>query len=48
MTGRVQGKVALITGAARGVSEAVLWLASDEARYVQGVVLPVDAGQLAK
>jgi NAD(P)-dependent dehydrogenase (short-subunit alcohol dehydrogenase family) len=33
---------------ARDVSEAVLWLASDEARYVHGIVLPVDAGQLAK
>jgi len=33
---------------ARDISEAVLWLASDEARYVHGVVLPVDAGQLAK
>jgi SDR family mycofactocin-dependent oxidoreductase len=28
------------------VSEAVLWLLSDEARYVTGVVLPVDAGLL--
>ena len=26
------------------VSEAVVWLASDAARYVTGVVLPVDAG----
>jgi (+)-trans-carveol dehydrogenase/(-)-trans-carveol dehydrogenase len=26
------------------VSNAVLWLASDEARYVTGVALPVDAG----
>ena len=33
---------------ARDVSEAVLWLASDEARYVHGIVLPVDAGQLAR
>jgi (+)-trans-carveol dehydrogenase len=33
---------------ARDISEAVLWLASDEARYVHGIVLPVDAGQLAK
>ncbi len=32
----------------RDVSEAVLWLASDEARYVHGIVLPVDAGQLAR
>jgi SDR family mycofactocin-dependent oxidoreductase len=30
------------------ISNAVLWLASDEARYVTGVTLPVDAGQLAK
>lgn len=33
---------------ARDVSEAVLWLASDEARFVHGIVLPVDAGQLAR
>lgn len=33
---------------ARDVSEAVLWLASDQARHVTGIVLPVDAGQLAK
>jgi len=30
------------------VSEAVLWLSSDAARYVTGVVLPVDAGMTAK
>jgi (+)-trans-carveol dehydrogenase len=30
------------------VSNAVLWLASDEARYVTGVALPVDAGELLK
>ena len=28
------------------VSNAVLWLASDESRYVTGVTLPVDAGAL--
>lgn len=28
----------------RAISEAVLWLASDEAKYVTGVSLPVDAG----
>jgi SDR family mycofactocin-dependent oxidoreductase len=28
------------------VSEAVLWLASDESRYVTGITLPVDAGGL--
>jgi (+)-trans-carveol dehydrogenase len=30
------------------ISNAVLWLASDEARYVTGVALPVDAGQAIK
>jgi SDR family mycofactocin-dependent oxidoreductase len=30
------------------ISNAVLWLASDEARYVTGVTLPVDAGLLLK
>jgi SDR family mycofactocin-dependent oxidoreductase len=30
------------------ISNAVLWLASDESRYVTGVTLPVDAGFLAK
>jgi (+)-trans-carveol dehydrogenase len=30
------------------ISNAVLWLASDEARYVTGVTLPVDAGALVK
>ena len=30
------------------ISDAVLWLCSDEARYVTGVTLPVDAGALLK
>jgi SDR family mycofactocin-dependent oxidoreductase len=30
------------------ISNALLWLASDEARYVTGVTLPVDAGFLGK
>ena len=30
------------------ISNAVLWLASDEARYVTGVALPIDAGELLK
>jgi (+)-trans-carveol dehydrogenase len=33
---------------ARDVSNAVLFLASDEARYITGVALPVDAGVLIK
>lgn len=32
----------------RDISHAVLWLASDEARYVTGIALPVDAGMNAK
>jgi len=30
------------------ISNAMIWLASDEARYVTGVTLPVDAGWLVK
>jgi NAD(P)-dependent dehydrogenase (short-subunit alcohol dehydrogenase family) len=30
------------------ISNAVLWLASDESRYVTGVTLPVDAGSTQK
>lgn len=30
------------------ISNAILWLASDEARYVTGAALPVDAGLLVK
>jgi (+)-trans-carveol dehydrogenase len=30
------------------ISNAVLWLASDEARYVTGITLPIDAGQTTK
>ena len=30
------------------ISNAVLFLASDEARYITGVALPVDAGALLK
>ena len=33
---------------ARDVSDAVLFLASDESRYITGVALPVDAGVLVK
>jgi (+)-trans-carveol dehydrogenase len=33
---------------ARDISNAVLFLASDEGRYITGVPLPIDAGQLGK
>lgn len=33
---------------ARDISNAILFLSSEEARYITGVALPVDAGQLAK
>jgi NAD(P)-dependent dehydrogenase (short-subunit alcohol dehydrogenase family) len=63
MTGRVEGKVALVSGAARGqgrsravrlaqegagIGNAVLFLVSDESRYITGISLPVDAGSLLK
>ena len=32
----------------RDISDAVLWLATDEARYVTGVPLPIDAGAVIK
>ena len=51
--GRMEGKVAFVTGAACGqgrsrISNAVLFLSSDEARYITGVALPVDAGGCLK
>ena len=33
---------------ARDISNAVLFLASDESRYITGVTLPVDAGFMVK
>ena len=32
-------------GRSQDVSDAVLWLFSDESRYVTGAVIPVDGGQ---
>jgi NAD(P)-dependent dehydrogenase (short-subunit alcohol dehydrogenase family) len=46
VSGRLAGKMAVITGAARGIgrAQAARFLASDEARYITAVTLPVDAG----
>ncbi len=30
------------------ISNAIVWLVSDEARYVTGVPLPIDAGSMTK
>ncbi len=55
--GKLEGKVAFITGAARGpipwvepadISNALVFLASDEGRYVTGITLPVNAGFMQK
>ena len=48
--GRLDGKVAFATRAepGQGRSHAVLLVASDEARYITGVALPVDAGSCLK
>ena len=58
--GRMDGKVAFVTGVTRGQgrsdalrlaqegADAVLFLASDKARYITGVALPVDAGSYLK
>jgi NAD(P)-dependent dehydrogenase (short-subunit alcohol dehydrogenase family) len=51
--GRMDDKVAFVTGAARGqgsghIGNAVLFLTSDEERYITGVALPVDAGSCLK
>ncbi|WP_406070769.1 mycofactocin-coupled SDR family oxidoreductase [Micromonospora sp. NBC_01638] len=48
---RVFGGLALLPVAwvePEDVSNAMLWLASEESRYVTGVAIPVDAGLLAK
>jgi (+)-trans-carveol dehydrogenase len=44
MAGRVEGKVAKPVD----ISNAVLFLASEEARYITGLTLTVDAGSMLK
>lgn len=40
--------IGTMAGKAHKISNAVLFLASDEARYITGVALPVDAGSCLK
>ena len=40
--------MSVATLAPRDVSNAISWLVSDDARYVTGIALPVDAGSTAK
>jgi NAD(P)-dependent dehydrogenase (short-subunit alcohol dehydrogenase family) len=48
-TARLRGKVALITGAARGQGRShAVRLAEGEGARITGVALPVDGGQLAR
>ena len=42
------GKVAFITGAARGQIDALVYLFGESGRYITGVTLPVDAGMVVK
>ncbi len=48
MAGRLDGKVALITGAARGQGRSHAVRLAQDGADVTAVVLPVDAGYTAK
>ena len=42
--GRLDGKVALVTGSARDIGKAVASIASDDAKNITGQALNVDGG----
>ena len=44
----LEGKVAIVTGAAMGMGEASLWLASDASSYLTGTTIHADAGYTAR
>ena len=55
VTGRLAGKVAIVSGAGQAPGETIgngkaiaLFLASDEARFISGAILPVDGGASAR
>ena len=43
---RVDYELTTEGGTALDVANAALWLVSDEARYITGTVIPVDAGNI--
>ncbi len=38
------GKVAIVTGSGGGIGGAMLFLPSDEARWITGLIMSVDGG----
>lgn len=45
---RLAGKTAIVTGGADGIGRAVLWLASNEAKFVTGAEIAIDGGYTAR
>jgi NAD(P)-dependent dehydrogenase (short-subunit alcohol dehydrogenase family) len=41
------GKVAVITGASRGIGATAVWLCSDQASFITGATLTIDGGRMA-
>jgi len=41
----LRDKVALVTGASRGIGRAIAFIASPQSAYIHGALLDVDGGQ---